>query len=115
MKNRDNILSFSDANRVGRRALLNEEEKRTIEGCRQVAAWMLPQLLEGMFEKLDDTLFELSNQKDSDGLQLACFEAMRVIRREREHIESNCQSRVLQIFDGFWQLKYSAILPLSHF
>ena len=104
MKNRDNILSFSDANRVGRRALLNEEEKRTIEGCRQVAAWMLPQLLEGMFEKLDDTLFELSNQKDSDGLQLACFEAMRVIRREREHIESNCQSRVLQIFDGFWQL-----------
>ncbi len=104
MKQRDNILSFSDANRGGRRILLNEEEKRIIESCRQVAAWMLPQLLEGMFEKLDDTLFELSNQKDSDGLQLACFEAMRVIRREREHIESNCQRKVLQVFDGFWQL-----------
>lgn len=104
MKQRDNILSFSDANRGGRRILLNEEEKRIIEGCRQVAAWMLPQLLEGMFEKLDDTLFELSNKKEGDGLQLACFEAMRVIRKEREHIESNCQRQVLHVFDGFWQI-----------
>ncbi len=104
MAQNDNILSFTGHKVAGRHINLNPGERKAVDNCRQVVAWMMPQLVEGMFDKLDDALFDLSNKADSNELQTQYFDAMRVLRKERESLENGFQRRVLGAFDEFWRL-----------
>jgi hypothetical protein len=104
MAQNDNILSFTGHKVSGRQINLNSGERKAVDNCRQVLAWMMPQLIEGMFDKLDDALFDLSNKADSNELQTQYFDAMRVLRKERESLENGFQRRVLGAYDEFWRL-----------
>ncbi len=104
MAQNDNILSFTGHKVAGRNINLNPGERKAVDNCRQVVAWMMPQLIEGMFDKLDDALFDLSNKADSNDLQTQYFDAMRVLRKERESLENGFQRRILGAFDEFWRL-----------
>ncbi len=103
MVQRDNILPFDGDQRFASNINLKQEEYEGVKSCRKVTAWILPRLLGGMFEKLDDVLFDLSNKKDSGNLQIACFHAMRELRREQENLQEGFQRRILHGFDRFWK------------
>jgi hypothetical protein len=104
MAQSDNILSFTGHKVAGRQINLNSGERKAVDNCRQVVAWMMPQLIEGMFDKLDDALFDLSNKAESNDLQTLYFDAMRVLRKEREGLENGFQRRILGAYDEFWRL-----------
>jgi hypothetical protein len=104
MAHSDNILSFTGHKIAGRNINLNSGERKAVDNCRQVVAWMMPQLIEGMFDKLDDALFDLSNKAESNDLQTLYFDAMRILRKEREALENGFQRRILGAFDEFWRL-----------
>ncbi|MCF6283466.1 MAG: DUF1631 domain-containing protein [Candidatus Polarisedimenticolaceae bacterium] len=63
---------------------------------------MLPPLLTSLFEKLDDSLYELSDKSSSDEQQASYFEAMREMRKARVRIETQFKRNIAVEFDRFW-------------
>ncbi len=103
MAQRDNILAFDGDQRSTNKISLTQDEYEGVKGCRKVVAWTLPRLLSGMFEKLDDVLFDLSNKKDHGNLQITYFHAMRELRREQDNLQDSFQQQVLRGYDQFWK------------
>ncbi|MEX2476594.1 DUF1631 domain-containing protein [Marinobacter sp.] len=60
----------------------------------------LGDLLQGAFDAVDDTLFELANNARSNNEQNRYFEAMREIRIKRKGVERHFQSAVAQNFSN---------------
>ncbi|WP_144822744.1 DUF1631 domain-containing protein [Marinobacter piscensis] len=58
----------------------------------------LGDLLQGAFDAVDDSLFELANNARSNNEQNRYFEAMREIRIKRKGVERQFQHRVAQLF-----------------
>ncbi|MBZ0334318.1 DUF1631 domain-containing protein [Marinobacter sp. AL4B] len=58
----------------------------------------LGDLLQGAFDAVDDSLFELANNARSNNEQNRYFEAMREIRIKRKGVERHFQSAVSQLF-----------------
>ena len=58
----------------------------------------LGDLLQGAFDAVDDSLFELANNARSNNEQNRYFEAMREIRIKRKGIEKHFQSAVSHLF-----------------
>lgn len=58
----------------------------------------LGDLLQGAFDAVDDSLFELANNARSNNEQNRYFEAMREIRIKRKGVEKHFQSAVSQLF-----------------
>ncbi len=96
----NNILSFRAG---GRRTALTEQARGVIADCRHVAQRALPKLMNGLFEKLDDALYELADKSDSSQLQNTYFDAMRTLRKHQGRIQSGFTDAVLREFDHFWR------------
>ncbi|MCB1859821.1 MAG: DUF1631 domain-containing protein [Gammaproteobacteria bacterium] len=103
MSYQNNILSFDSLLNTERKTGVRDEFRPVVDGCRQVAVNILPRLFEGMFEKLDDSLYELADKAESNLRQSAFFDAMREIRKDRERISVGFRERVLAGYDGFWK------------
>lgn len=97
-----NIISF-DGKRSGDQGVaLREGYHGTINACRQLLVKFLPQRMDALFERLDDVLYTHADKAGNDKSQASYFEAMRILRREREQIQSDFNKGVLGRFDRFW-------------
>ncbi|HIP52975.1 MAG TPA: DUF1631 domain-containing protein [Chromatiales bacterium] len=98
----DNIVSFSDSVASSRRIHVDPQKRRAIDACRDSVVRTLPHLMNGMFEKLDDTLYELADKADNNKLQTTYFEAMREMRKVRDRVDRRFREDLLRQFDDFW-------------
>jgi hypothetical protein len=103
MPQRDNIISFGGRAAVSRQPALNGDGAKVVRACRDLLARTLPQLLAGLFEKIDDALYELADKADTNSLQTGYFSAMRDIRKERSRVEKEFGTKILAGYDRFWQ------------
>ena len=101
MVQHDNIVSFSNT-ATSRRFTLDEKSRQIVDKCRMLYIKMLPPLLTSLFEKLDDSLFELSDKSESDTQQASYFDAMREMRKERIRIEKQFKQKIATEYDRFW-------------
>lgn len=97
----NNIVSF-DKTATSQRIALSEKSSQTVNKCRLLVVKMLPPLITSLFEKLDDSLFELSEKSESDVQQASYFDAMRELRKERAHIEKQFKKKICIEYDRFW-------------
>ena len=103
MPKRDNIISFGGRASVSRQPLLSDDGVKVVKACRDLLTRSLPQLLAGLFEKIDDALYELADKADSNALQTGYFSAMRDIRKARAEVEKEFGSNILEGYDRFWR------------
>ncbi|MCW8905263.1 DUF1631 domain-containing protein [Sedimenticola sp.] len=97
-----NIISFGGKRSGDQGVTLREGYHGTINACRQLLVKFLPQRMDALFERLDDVLYTHADKAGNDKSQAAYFEAMRILRREREQIQSAFNKGVLGRFDRFW-------------
>lgn len=97
-----NIVSFGGKRPGDQGVTLREGYHGTINACRQLLVKFLPQCMDALFERLDDVLYTHADKAGTDKSQAAYFEAMRVLRRERQQIQSAFNKGVLGRFDRFW-------------
>lgn len=71
---------------------------KEISKIRDTVVAGLGDLLQGAFDAVDDSLFELANNARSNNEQNRCFEAMREIRIKRKGVEKHFQMAVGQLF-----------------
>lgn len=57
----------------------------------------------GMFENLDDALYEMANKSDSNALQNVYFDSMRELRKQRLGIDRSFNQEILRVYDRFWE------------
>jgi hypothetical protein len=110
MTHTDNVLSFRPA---APRPVLDTRTRSLVEGCRRVVERGLPKLTAGLFEQLDDTLYELAGRAGTDQLQTAYFDAMRTVRRQRQAMETRFVDGVLEDYDRFWEWGPRSLAPRS--
>lgn len=55
--------------------------------CHKIAQRHLAELLRAVFDNVDDTLFQLADKADNNGMQSMYFDAMREVRLKREAME----------------------------
>jgi len=102
MPQNHNIISFGNAKRE-QRILLDDKIVTLVSTCRNQISWSLPKLSDGMFEKLDDALFELSDKAETNAQQTIYFDAMREVRKQRSQIQKSFIQGTLNRFDHFWR------------
>jgi len=73
----------------GRGAFPSPLADRYIAGCGQVLGGFLPPLLAMLFVRLDDALYDLADKATSSRPYTVYFEAMRVIRKQSQSIQSS--------------------------
>jgi len=57
----------------------------------------------GLFENLDDALYEMANKSDSNTLQNVYFDSMRELRKQRLGIDRAFNQEILRVYDRFWE------------
>jgi ribosomal protein L12E/L44/L45/RPP1/RPP2 len=97
---RSNVFAFKSSSK---RKPLDDKVLRLVAECRKVVGRTLPKLVSGLFEKLDDSLYELADKSDTNQLQTAYFDAMRTVRKQRARIQTGFPEAVLHQFDRFWK------------
>jgi hypothetical protein len=108
MAHNDKNLAFQ----LGRGQLAQESGVRQlVTECRKVVERALPKLMNTLFEKLDEALYELADKSDSEQLQTVYFDAMRALRRHRTGVQTTFLAGVLEDFDGFWARGPQAVAP----
>ncbi|MCP4995453.1 MAG: DUF1631 domain-containing protein [Gammaproteobacteria bacterium] len=100
MVSHNNIVSFGGKGASSGYGL-KTAHKNVVTACRQSMLKHLPQLMGGMFEQLDDALYELADKAETNTLQTNYFDAMRAIRKGRDRIENTFNRKVLEVFDRF--------------
>ncbi len=103
MQRQDNIISFGDSATRKRQISLDAKGRKIVDVCRKHVVRTLPQLMSGLFEKLDDAMYELADKSGNDSVQTTYFDAMRELRKERARIDRVFSREVLQKFDRFWE------------
>ena len=68
--------------------------------CQHKASARLPSLLQPVFDKADDALFDLANKSDSSQRQNTFFDAMRELRLKRDTIEAGFVKQFNQEFEA---------------
>ncbi len=103
MKGQDNIISFSSGTARQATIMLDAKGQQIVSECRNLVVSTIPKLMVGLFEQLDDSLYELADKSDNNALQTSFFDAMRVLRKERVQIDRIFISQVLHAYDRFWE------------
>jgi hypothetical protein len=103
MQRQDNIISFDGQESPKRRISLDANSRRLIDACRKLVVKMLPQLMAGLFEKLDDAMYELADKSEHNSLQSTYFNTMRDLRKDRVRIDREFCREVLDRYDRFWE------------
>ncbi len=83
--------------------MLDAKGQRIVSNCRNLIETTIPKLMVGLFEQLDDSLYELANKSDNNTLQTSFFDAMRVLRKERVQIDRKFNSQLLHAYDEYWE------------
>lgn len=95
----NNIISFGSHHDKLSEQL--SHHKKEIQACRNLVAESLPKCFE-FLNNLDDSLFKLANQADSNQLQGDYFEIMRRFRVQKDSIKKQFSQLILSDFDAFW-------------
>ncbi len=101
MATTSNVLSFE--RRRTHTVSLDASGRRVVDACRRLWQEGLEGLLDGLFEKLDDALYELADKSESNQLQSEYFTAMRVLRKVRPDIQRQYLAVVMGDFDRLWR------------
>ena len=80
-------------------------EPSEISSVYSVATKAISELLQGMFDAIDDSLFELANNARSNNEQNRFFEAMRDVRIKKQTIELSLQQNIKALFEPSAVLK----------
>lgn len=83
--------------------MLDAKGQRIASECRKLLVTTVPKLMIGLFEQLDDSLYELANKSDNNANQTSFFDAMRVLRKERLQIDREFSSQLLHVYDHYWE------------
>lgn len=79
----------------GRKTVMKEVQK-----IRETVTAGLSDLLQGTFDSVDDSLFELANNARSNNEQNRYFEAMREVRIKRKGVEKRFQEGIHNLFEN---------------
>ncbi|HET6588298.1 MAG TPA: DUF1631 domain-containing protein [Oleiagrimonas sp.] len=79
----------------------NERVGNLLENVHQVSAKHLKKLADNMFERVDDTLFDLAEKAESNAVQTQYFDGMREVRKKRALTERQFQSEVRRMLTDF--------------
>jgi predicted TIM-barrel fold metal-dependent hydrolase len=74
MSGQDNILTFGSAVPRRNTITLDVNGRRIAAECRKLIVQTMPKLMGGLFENLDDALYEMANKSDSNALQNVYFD-----------------------------------------
>jgi hypothetical protein len=103
MQSHDNIITFGSAVPRRNNISLDVNGRRIAAECRKLIVQSLPKLMGGLFENLDDALYEMASKSDSNTLQNIYFESMRELRKQRSDIDRILNQEVLRVYDHFWE------------
>ncbi|MCU7842692.1 MAG: DUF1631 domain-containing protein [Candidatus Thiodiazotropha sp. (ex Monitilora ramsayi)] len=103
MSGQDNIITFGSAVPRRNNISLDVNGRRIAAECRNLIAQTLPKLMGGLFENLDDALYEMANKSDSNTLQNIYFDSMRELRKQRNNIDRALNQEILRVYDRFWE------------
>ena len=103
MISRDNVVSLSGQKLGGQRMTLDAQATALVADCRVTVGDSLRRLLQAMFDRLDDALYETADKAESHNVQFHYLDAMRDMRKQRASIESVFLGRSLDRFDEFWR------------
>jgi hypothetical protein len=104
MSGQDNIISFGSAAPRRNTITLDVNGRRIVVECRKLVVQTMPKLMSGLFENLDDALYEMANKSDSNTLQNTCFESMRELRKQRIGIDRVFNKELLRVYDRYWEI-----------
>ena len=102
MSRSNNIISFGDAAKE-HRLVLDSKTLEVVDACRSVIVRTLPCLADGLFEKLDDALYELADKSETGSSQAGYFDAMREVRKQRSLLQNSFTQGIQERFDSFWR------------
>ncbi len=97
-----NIIDIMQVAVATRRVQLSDASRRLLQDCREMSVRTLPSLLSGLFERLDDALFDMADKSDRDALQTVYFDVMRTVRKARARIGGRFLGSVTDRFDRLW-------------
>jgi hypothetical protein len=103
MISRDNVVSLSGQKLGGQRLTLDMQTTALVAECRSVVDEHLRRLMQSMFDKLDDALYETADKAASHDVQFRYLDAMRDMRKHRAAIEGAFSSHALEYYDEFWR------------
>ncbi|MCB1626245.1 MAG: DUF1631 domain-containing protein [Xanthomonadales bacterium] len=72
-----------------------------VRTCRRIAQKRLAQGLTGMFDKVDDALFDMAEKAENSTKQAALFDGMREVRRKRPIMEKHFQDGLAKALTDF--------------
>jgi hypothetical protein len=101
MSRQDNIIRFGSAVPSRSSIRLDVNGRRIAAECRELVAQTMPKLMGGLFENLDDALYEMANKSDSNTLQNIYFDSMRELRKQRNNIDHTFNQELLRAYDLF--------------
>lgn len=79
----------------------NERVGHLLENVRQSCARQLKALIDGMFERVDDSLFDLAEKAENNAVQTQFFDGMREVRKKRALAERQFLESVRRTFSDF--------------
>ena len=103
MPGQDNIITFGSAVPRRNNITLDVNGRRIAAECRKLIVQTMPKLMGGLFENLDDALYEMANKSDSNALQNVYFDSMRELRKQRIGIDRVFNHELLRVYDRFWE------------
>ncbi|MES9969487.1 MAG: DUF1631 domain-containing protein [Candidatus Thiodiazotropha sp.] len=103
MGRQDNIITFGSAVPRRKNISLDVNGRRIASECRNLVVKTLPKLMSGLFENLDDALYEMANKSESNALQNIYFDSMRELRKQRSGIDRRFSQEVLRAYDRYWE------------
>ena len=105
-----NVTNNSDGNKVvdlqQRQAAQSQQMDRVgelIKQCRGAAQKRLALLVGGLFDSVDDALFDLAEKADNNAIQTRFFDGMREVRKKRQLVERLFQENLTRDFAQFGQ------------
>ncbi|MCU7875820.1 MAG: DUF1631 domain-containing protein [Candidatus Thiodiazotropha sp. (ex Lucinoma borealis)] len=103
MQRQDNIITFGSAVPRRKNISLDVNGRRIAAECRNLVVKTLPKLMSGLFDNLDDALYEMANKSESNSLQNIYFDSMRELRKQRVGIDRSFTQEVLRAYDRYWE------------
>lgn len=103
MISRDNVVSLSGQRLGGQRMTVDSQTMVVVADCRLQVGDALRRLLQGVFDRLDDALYETADKAESHNVQFRYLDAMRDMRKQRASIEAVFIGHALDRYDEFWR------------
>lgn len=102
----NNVVSFFGTEKIKADKLieLDDNAKRIVREARAVIDGALGKMAQGLFEKLDDVLFQMAEKSENNAKQSDFFAAMRELRKVRGDLGGRFVASALTAFDDFWRL-----------